>query len=272
MKEDKTEVTELEEMFRSFIRREHLTSTWDSFFESYPNGKEIVDKSRPSPTPPVYSPGDDDYGRDKKFWDTPPETVEECKHADVKLSANGMYCQCKKCKKLLTRKAGDTGWHELEKHEQSDRRYTLPEEGMPQPSEVDAVAFSKSTKYYGGVHRDKNEFYDGFLSCFEWQLRQQLNFPENKQEQLNWFLVNVLRLFDDEQLKVLTKEIGERCGAFRQEWINVKYTPAPRDIEIWAYDDDGDICTIQPEFAEESDYEAVLFWQPFYRPVPPISK
>lgn len=43
---DEAKVTKLEDMFRNFIRQEHLTATWDKFFENYPDAIKITEASR----------------------------------------------------------------------------------------------------------------------------------------------------------------------------------------------------------------------------------
>ena len=44
------------------------------------------------------------------------------------------------------------------------------------------------------------------------EIRKLLNLPEKQPEQLNWWLVNSVRLFKDEQLIYLSKIILDRCG------------------------------------------------------------
>lgn len=114
-----------------------------------------------------------------------------------------------------------------------------------------------------------------------------LDFPSDKREQLSWFIVNVTRLFDNEQLKHLTYAIGERCGSdLVSKWIQCSERLPDIEEDVWIWFNDR---PYRAHLMTQSDIDfhgfksgiywddtelfrpitGVICWQPYILPQPP---
>lgn len=86
------------------------------------------------------------------------QSINECKHQNSDISANGQYRKCHDCKQLQVLDIGK--WRNLPRNE-----YALPETGMPcLENTVENIAFIKSIAHYNKVVRDSNDYVEGFIA------------------------------------------------------------------------------------------------------------